>query len=220
MQRRDSSIIRLTQVKAVFISPPSTAKNTAIGRVWVFPAILPAIIRVAPNSPRVREKDRTVPAISPGRLRGSRIFMKMVRLDRPKVRATSITVLSTCSNAPLAVLYINGKATTLPEITVADHLKIIFMPMFFNNCPKGLLFPNSIRRKKPRTVGGRIIGNVKSVSIIPLVLGGRFITHQAAAMPRKNTMAVETRRLQALLARHLCRENHLKFQFLDKLSLY
>lgn len=55
----------------------------------------------------------------------------------------------------------------------------------------GLLFPRSKRRKKPRTVGGRIMGNVKIASRITLALGGRFITHRAAPIPRKKTIIVE-----------------------------
>ena len=40
------------------------------GRVLVFPGMFPAIIRVAPNSPMARAKDRTVPAMIPRRARG------------------------------------------------------------------------------------------------------------------------------------------------------
>ena len=95
----------------------------AMGIVWVLPGILPASIRVAPNSPKARPKESIVPTINPERAKGKIIRQKIVLSFVPKVLAQLIRFLSICSNAADADRYIKGKATTVAAITVAYQVK-------------------------------------------------------------------------------------------------
>src|SRR5579875_1537513 len=112
-----------TQARACLILPASAAKKIAMGSVWVFPGMLPAIISVAPNSPRARAKARMVPAMTPGHASGSATFQKALHSEAPSVRAAWRKLGFTCSSAPRAERYISGKATTVAAITVAGHEK-------------------------------------------------------------------------------------------------
>ena len=54
--------------------------------VWVFPGIFPAIVMVAPNSPRLRAKESTIPPIIPGIERGMLTRKKVEIFEAPNVR--------------------------------------------------------------------------------------------------------------------------------------
>lgn len=172
------------------MSPPSTAKYMATGIVSVFPGMQPANIKVAPNSPRALAKARIVPAAMPGKAKGTVIVQNILNSLTPKVLAAFKIFLSICSKAPLVVLYIKGKATTVAVITVADQEKINLTPKEDKNLPIGLFIPKINRRKKPKTVGGNIIGRVNKASNNILNLLFLFTINQAAARPRKKEMIV------------------------------
>ena len=108
-----------THPSASLISPPCVAKYMAMGMVAVFPGILPATIRVAPNSPMARAKDSAVAAAIPGQAKGTETRQKTFHSETPKVLAAFKIFGSICSKAPLEVLYIRGKATTVAARTAA-----------------------------------------------------------------------------------------------------
>ena len=134
--------------------------------VWVCPGILPATIKVAPNSPKARAKDKTIPAIIPLLAKGKLIRQKIDHSEAPKVLATCKSFLSICSNAPKDVLYINGKATTVAVIIAAYQVKTILMLSGISIFPITPFLPNSSSNKKPTTVGGKIKGEINIPSII------------------------------------------------------
>ena len=71
----------------------------------------------------------------------------------------------------------SGKATTEAEITAACQVKTIFRSNSARKSrPMGPLIPNSLRRKNPTTVGGRIIGNVMMQSTIDFPVFFNFRT--------------------------------------------
>ena len=82
--------------------------------------MLPAIIMVAPNSPKVLAKERTKPDISPGQDHGIVTVQNTRHSLEPRVRAASSNVLSILSKAALVLWYMRGKDTTMPARTAAD----------------------------------------------------------------------------------------------------
>src|SRR5919202_3308892 len=127
--------------------------------------MLPAIIKVAPNSPKALAKARVVPARIPGKARGIVIRQKIVHSEAPRVLATRIRLTSICSKAPSAVLYIKGKATTVAAITAPyqENTRLEFRED--NSRPINPFLPNSSSNKKLTTVGGKIRGQTKIPSI-------------------------------------------------------
>ena len=93
----------------------------ARGSVCVSPGILDTNVIVAPNSPRLLAKARIVPAITPGRDRGSVIVKKTFMLFAPKVRAAASNPLSMESNERRTALTISGKAITADAIAAPFH---------------------------------------------------------------------------------------------------
>ena len=180
-----------TQLKAVDISPPSTAKNIAIGIVWVLPGIFPASIRVAPNSPRALAKASTVPDAIPGKASGKATVQNIRHSETPKVLAAFKIFSSICSKAPAVVLYIRGKATTVAAITVAGQENISLIPKENKIFPIGPFLPKVTNKKKPSTVGGKTIGKVKMASKNTLNLPFLFFMNLAAAIPKKKVIIVE-----------------------------
>ena len=79
-----------THSSASPILPAWAAKKIAIAMVWVLPGILPASIKVAPNSPKALANARTVPAITPGQAKGSNTCQNTLHSEAPKVRAQLI----------------------------------------------------------------------------------------------------------------------------------
>ena len=96
--------------------------------VAVLPGILPASINVAPNSPNERANAKTVPAATPGQARGIVTDQKIFHSEAPSVRAAFSILISTCSKAPRAVIYISGKAITAALITVAGQENTTLAP--------------------------------------------------------------------------------------------
>ena len=143
----DRRTIIITNSRASSMSPLSVAKKIAIGIVWVFPGILPASIKVAPNSPRARAYDNNNPDIRPGLAKGSMIRQKSSISEAPRVLALDIRLKSICWNAPNDVLYIKGKATTIAAITAAYHVNIILTLNNHNSLPIGPYFPSNNNSK-------------------------------------------------------------------------
>lgn len=160
--------------------------------VWVLPGMLPAIIKVAPNSPRALAKDSIAPEATPGQAKGRVIVQKILHSETPKVLAASKILESIISKAPLVVLYISGNDTTVAAITVAGHEKITFMLIRFKSFPMGLFIPNINRRKNPKTVGGSTIGIVNRASKMPLYFLFLWLMKYAAKIPRKKVITVDT----------------------------
>ena len=97
-----------------------------MGGVLVLPAIFPAIMDVAPNSPNPLAKARMPPPATPGMELASSTFQKMVHSPIPRVLAAARRSGSTCSKAPRADRYIRGKDMVTAAITVAPQEKAIF----------------------------------------------------------------------------------------------
>ena len=127
MEIRAMTVITATYTQAESIFPAATSEYTAIGRVRVFPAIFPAIMAVAPNSPRPLAKAKTPPPTTPGMAFGRRTFRNMAHSPIPRVRAAAGRLGSTCSKAPLAERYISGKDMVTAAMTVADQEKAILI---------------------------------------------------------------------------------------------
>ena len=84
--------------------------------VAVFPAIFPASIVVAPYSPIALAKVRIVPDAIPGPAVGMITLRKILNSDIPNVLPACSKLISICSKAALAFLYIKGKAMTVAAI--------------------------------------------------------------------------------------------------------
>ena len=76
----------------------------ARAKVWVLPGILPATIRVAPNSPMPRAKASMSPAKMPFQASGRETVSRTRSSEAPKVRAAFSRCGSTCSRAARADL--------------------------------------------------------------------------------------------------------------------
>ena len=188
----ERTTMSVTHARATRMSPLSAAEKMATGMVCVRPGMLPASMRVAPNSPRARAKASTVPAITPGAARGKSTRRRTPHSLAPSVRAACSSVGLTCSNAPRVVRYMSGKAMTVAAMTVAGQEKAMLMPSRSSAWPIQLRRPKMRSRKKPTTVGGRTSGRVRMPSIharrepcIPYI-------HRAAIMPRKKVAMVAT----------------------------
>ena len=103
--------------------------------VWVFPGILPANIKVAPNSPRERAKERMIPAIIPGQARGTVTRQKICHSGAPRCGRHFIRFYLL---SPRAVWY-QWKATTVEAITVLPGK--ITVVEFEQHTTKGPMFP-------------------------------------------------------------------------------
>ena len=109
----------------------------ARGKVWVWPGMLPASIKVVPNSPRARAKLRLTPATRPGMARGRMIWRKIRPSLAPRLRATWGRDSSICSRDARAERTISGKAATTELNTVACQLKTISNPKRLSRPPIG-----------------------------------------------------------------------------------
>ena len=156
------------------------------------PAIFPAIMAVAPNSPSPLAKARMPPHAMPGSAAGNITFQKIRHSENPRVLAANIRFSSTCSSAPLAERYMSGKEITTAASTVAPQENAILTPKYSTKkAPIGRRIPNKYRRKNPATVGGRTRGRVKIPS--STILNFSFLspaTSLAAAKPMKKTMTL------------------------------
>src|SRR3546814_7449818 len=86
-------------------------------RVCVCPGMLPAIIRVAPNSHRARANARNTPAKIPGIAKGSVTLKKVATALTPKICAPFSRAGSTPSKAARAAFSTMRKATTVAATT-------------------------------------------------------------------------------------------------------
>src|SRR3546814_10285485 len=100
----------------------------AMDRVCVCPGMLPAIIRVAPNSPRARANARNTPAKIPGIAKGSVTLKKVATALTPKTCAPFSRAGSTPSKAARAALSTMGKATTVAATTAACQVNTSTIP--------------------------------------------------------------------------------------------
>lgn len=71
---KESAIIIVTQSQASAMLPDCNATYIAVGKVCVRPGIFPAIINVAPNSPRALAKLSSTPVINAPFASGRLIF--------------------------------------------------------------------------------------------------------------------------------------------------
>ena len=125
MPEREMIIMAIDQNQASLIAPDSTAKYMAMGIVCVCPGILPANIKVAPNSPKALAKAKVVAATMPGNAKGKLMRQKIVNSLAPKVLATRRRLVSICIKDPSAVLYIIGNETTVAAIAAPYQVKTI-----------------------------------------------------------------------------------------------
>ena len=114
----------------------------------------------------------------------------MRRSLHPRVRAASSISEFRFSNAPRALRYISGKATTTAAMTVACQLNIKGKPIESNHCPTGLLLPKASSKMKPQTVGGSTMGMVNTTSMKFCHLLGMRRENQAARMPKMKMMTI------------------------------
>ena len=76
-----------THLMAPASSPVRHSWYTVVEMVAVLPGVYPAIMEVAPYSPRARAKASTVPAMMPCLQQGIRTRQKIQVLERPRVWA-------------------------------------------------------------------------------------------------------------------------------------
>ncbi len=95
---------------------------------------------------------------------------KIVASVAPRVLATRSRLLSICSKAPNAVLYIKGKETTVAAIAAPYQVKTMVKSKTCMSFPTGPFLPKNSSNKKPTTVGGKISGAIKIPSINDLPL--------------------------------------------------
>ena len=147
---------------------------------------------VAPNSPRARANASTIPAAMLDHDSGSISRTKIFALLHPSVRAASSMLRSRLSNAPSALRYISGNATTTAAMTHAAGLKMSGKPVSIQNRPNAVFEPHAKSRMKPHTVGGSTMGMVKMASKMLFARELRFRQKYAANKPRMtmNTMAM------------------------------
>ena len=166
------------------------------------PGVYPASMEVAPYSPSARAKASTVPARTPCLQQGIWTRQKTQELDRPRVRPASARFWSKLSKAPRAVRYIRGKATTtVAKMADCQVITSRTPNASWTQAPRGRLGPSSISSSQPTTVGGRTRGRVRITSSAPFTPRGRRAIHWAAAIPKKNTAAVETAAMRRELNR-------------------
>ena len=113
-------------------------------------------------------------------------------LLHPSVRAASSMLGSRFSNAPSALRYMRGNATTTAAITVAGQLKMSGNPMSMKNWPNAVLRPHSHRSTKPHTVGGSTMGMVNTLSRTFLVRCDTCRQKYAAKSPSTKMMTMAT----------------------------
>ena len=152
--------------------------------------MFPAIIIVAPNSPKALVKESIAPPNIDCQLFGSITFQNIQFSDLPNVLAAFIILVSICSKAPLLVLYISGKET-IKEASIAPlKVNIKGKPNFSTMLPIKEFLPKNISKKNPTTVGGSTKGRVNTISNIDENL---FIlkTAKAIYIPTKKVIMVE-----------------------------
>ena len=103
---------------------------------------------VAPYSPSARAKASTVPARMPWRQYGIRTRQKIHAPDCPSVWADQASVSSKLSNAPRAVRYISGKATTMDaKMALYQFMTSLTPKCSMKKMPSGRFAPKSSSRK-------------------------------------------------------------------------
>ena len=78
--------------------------------------------------------------------------------------------------APRAVRYMSGNATTAEARTPPYQVMTKRMPISLRNMPTGCFRPKTRRSSQPHTVGGRTRGSVRTTSRIPFKTPGRRAT--------------------------------------------
>src|ERR1700683_4290333 len=91
--------------------------------VWVWPGIFPAIIRVAPNSPKDRANASAVAARIDRCANGSVTRQKSFHSLAPKVRAARSQLRSTLSSAAREDFTNRGSEYRIAATTAAFHVK-------------------------------------------------------------------------------------------------
>ena len=110
----------------------------------------------------------------------------------PSVRAASSMAGSICSSEERTPRYSSGKATTAAAITVAAQVNTTRMPSAERSGHSGPFFPKRASSRKPRTVGGRTRGSVKTPSAAARPRPRRRVAVRAASTAGRNAQAVAT----------------------------
>ncbi|EET88201.1 hypothetical protein CcarbDRAFT_1318 [Clostridium carboxidivorans P7] len=181
-----------TRILAVLLSPLSTAKYIAVGMVCVFPGIFPAIINVAPNSPKALAKDKTKPLIIPGKAIGSVTLKNTLSSLAPNVLAAFSQTLSIFMKAALQLWYIKGRETTKEAIQAAVKVKIrLLLKTLRIILPIKPYLPNITKRPYPTTEGGNTIGKIIKTSRTSLPLNSYLVNSLAKVIPIMQVKIVE-----------------------------
>ena len=146
-----------------------------VDMVAVLFGMYPAIILVAPYSPKALEKASISPAIISFFEFGNISLQNIQVFDLPKVWPAKIIFSSKLSKAARLVLYISGKDTRT-QANIAEYQRIIRLTLSVSkNCPIREFVPKIFNKKKPITVGGKTRGRVKITSTTPFAQPGSFL---------------------------------------------
>src|SRR6516165_66278 len=149
--------------------------------VRVSPGILETNVIVAPNSPRLRANDNTMPAMIPGAIKGSVTSANTKSLPAPRVPAASSSRRSTASSDSRIARTSSGKPMIAEASAAPVQRNARTMPNHSSsNRPPGPWRPNNSNRRYPVTTGGMTSGRwtIPSSTLLP------------QNRPRANTIAV------------------------------
>ncbi|MDI2023101.1 hypothetical protein PJL18_03649 [Paenarthrobacter nicotinovorans] len=99
------------------------------------PSRLPANVRVAPNSPKLRANDNTAPDASPGRTSGRVTRRRTVVGFAPRVAATASYRFPADLKAPSKLTTRKGRATKVCARTTAVVENAIWTPAISSDFP-------------------------------------------------------------------------------------
>src|SRR5438874_2287112 len=174
----------------------------ARGSVWVLPGMLPATMTVAPNSPRAREKARTLPARMPRHASG-RVTRKKARAGpQPRVRAIPTRRGSTSSKAVRAERTRSGNDITMAATKTAFQVQTISMPRSPSRVPSSDRRPLAPRHVEggPHSLRERGVGSVDDSRICVAGLdGSQGCTHVEGGNHLRLDVVPEADRLEVPL---------------------
>ena len=139
--------------------------NIAKGIVRETPSIFPAKIIGAPNSPGALAKPNNMPPEIPKKLSLKVIVKNILMLLDPSDLAIFSRSLSTDSKAIINDLAISGKETNAQAKIAANFVNTISIPISFNIWPTNPAGLKVIKRKYPKTTGGKTKGSEIIISV-------------------------------------------------------
>ena len=128
------------------------------------PGNIPAIMTVAPNSPKARENPSTDPANTPRPASGRLIVKNTLIGDAPRVAAICSYLESTCSKPLRAARTKSGHPITTIARMTAFHVNPRSIPNRSSHSPINPRRPNSRSKISPVATGGSTSGSDTSVS--------------------------------------------------------